>query len=219
MMDGRAGRPGDEPADGTPGSSLRRRGRPRNPGFDQRIRESAASVYAEVGWSGFTFEAVAREANVGKPAVYRRWPTREDLLIAAIQRIEIREVLAPEMSLEEALCVLQEQYLMRWDTTPRRAYLQLEVDQIRFPHLRQLYSERVRMPLIESVRRCVTRAIERGEVAEGTSPTMLVECLYGAASMRMGSSDDVRRREISDNPRAYAAPLVSLLMRGAQPRT
>ena len=37
----------------------------------------------EAGWSGFSFDAVARRAGVGKAPLYLRWASKEDLLLAA----------------------------------------------------------------------------------------------------------------------------------------
>ena len=48
---------------------------------------AALTVYGEVGWAGFTLDRVARRAPVGKAALYRRWPTKEDLLLAALEHL------------------------------------------------------------------------------------------------------------------------------------
>jgi AcrR family transcriptional regulator len=51
------------------------------------VLAAALSVYGEVGWAGFTLDRVARRAPVGKAALYRRWPSREDLLLAALEHL------------------------------------------------------------------------------------------------------------------------------------
>lgn len=43
-----------------------RGGRPRDPDVDRRIIEAALQVFGLSGWSGFSMEAVARTAGVGK---------------------------------------------------------------------------------------------------------------------------------------------------------
>ena len=48
---------------------------------------AALTVYGEVGWAGFTLDRVARRAPVGKAALYRRWPSKEDLLLAALEHL------------------------------------------------------------------------------------------------------------------------------------
>src|ERR1700724_319476 len=63
------------------------RGRPADPGIENRVLTAALTVYGEVGWAGFTLDAVARRAPGGQAALYRRWPTKEDLLLAALERL------------------------------------------------------------------------------------------------------------------------------------
>jgi len=63
------------------------RGRPADPGIERRVLAAALTVYGEVGWAGFTLDRVARRAPVGKAALYRRWPTKEDLLLAALEHL------------------------------------------------------------------------------------------------------------------------------------
>ena len=62
----------------------RPRGRPRNPEFEARILAAAAQVYGAGGWAGFSLDAVARAAGVGKSTLYARWTSGEDLLCAMI---------------------------------------------------------------------------------------------------------------------------------------
>src|ERR1700736_2870461 len=63
------------------------RGRPAGPGLEDRVLTAALTVSGEVGWPGFTVDAVARRAPVGKAALYRRWPTKEELLLAALEHL------------------------------------------------------------------------------------------------------------------------------------
>jgi AcrR family transcriptional regulator len=51
------------------------------------VLAAALTVYGEVGWAGFTLDRVARRAPVGKAALYRRWPSKEDLLLAALEHL------------------------------------------------------------------------------------------------------------------------------------
>jgi AcrR family transcriptional regulator len=60
----------------------RRPGRPRDARVDVAVLEAARTVLAERGFAGATVEAIASRAGVGKATIYRRWPTREALLLA-----------------------------------------------------------------------------------------------------------------------------------------
>ena len=55
-----------------------RPGRRRDPELDERVLEAALTVYARQGWAGFNFDAVAREAGCGRPALYRRWQSKRN---------------------------------------------------------------------------------------------------------------------------------------------
>ncbi len=63
------------------------RGRPKSVQLDEAILEAACGVLAEQGYSGFSFEAVAKASGTTRPAIYRRWKRREDLLLAALDHI------------------------------------------------------------------------------------------------------------------------------------
>ena len=76
---------------GTPGTGTaaggrvtpRRPGRPRSEQAEQAIIEATLDLFAEQGFEGVCVEAVAARAGVGKATIYRRWPNKEELLLAA----------------------------------------------------------------------------------------------------------------------------------------
>jgi AcrR family transcriptional regulator len=59
-------------------------GRPRDPQIDAAVLEATLSVLDETGYGRLTIEEVARRAEATKPAIYRRWPTRQHLALAAL---------------------------------------------------------------------------------------------------------------------------------------
>jgi AcrR family transcriptional regulator len=61
-----------------------RTGRPRDQGIDAALLKATIAVLEESGYSGLTLEKVAREAGTTKPSIYRRWPTRQRLVVAAL---------------------------------------------------------------------------------------------------------------------------------------
>lgn len=48
------------------------------------ILEATRGVLGDAGWAGFSVEAVANRAGVHKTTVYRRWPNRLELALAAL---------------------------------------------------------------------------------------------------------------------------------------
>ncbi|MEW2298053.1 TetR/AcrR family transcriptional regulator [Streptomyces sp. NPDC006743] len=64
------------------GAPTRRRGA----ALENAITDAAWDVLVERGYNGFTYEAIAARAGTSKPVLYRRWPQREDLLVATLAR-------------------------------------------------------------------------------------------------------------------------------------
>jgi AcrR family transcriptional regulator len=63
------------------------RGRPRDEEADGAILDAALALLSEQGYGGLRMEAVAAKAGVAKATVYRRWPEKLSLAIAAIERL------------------------------------------------------------------------------------------------------------------------------------
>lgn len=62
----------------------KRGGRPRDPQIDAAVLEATLAMLEESGYAHLTLEEIARRANTTKPAVYRRWPSRQHLVLAAL---------------------------------------------------------------------------------------------------------------------------------------
>ncbi|WP_181776617.1 TetR/AcrR family transcriptional regulator [Amycolatopsis pittospori] len=60
------------------------RGRPREEGIDDAVREAVRALLTETGYQRCTIDAVAARAGVGKAAVYRRWRSKAELVFAAV---------------------------------------------------------------------------------------------------------------------------------------
>ncbi|MET8471417.1 TetR/AcrR family transcriptional regulator [Streptomyces sp. NPDC006422] len=60
-------------------------GRPRQEHVTRAVLEAVVELVAEEGMGALTMDAVAARAGVSKPAMYRRWPTKQDLIIAAAE--------------------------------------------------------------------------------------------------------------------------------------
>lgn len=66
------------------------RGRPKNPELIARRRDeildSAAKVFAKRGYAGTDLQVVAESLGVGKGTIYRYFPSKEELFLAAVDR-------------------------------------------------------------------------------------------------------------------------------------
>ena len=59
-------------------------GRPRDASTDDAILEAAALRLSRDGYERTSIDLVARDAGVTRPTVYRRWPSKDELVIAAV---------------------------------------------------------------------------------------------------------------------------------------
>jgi AcrR family transcriptional regulator len=73
-----------------------RGGRPRDPSRDGVIRAAILRLLADVGYGALTMDAVASEAGVGKATIYRRWRTKQDLVVDTISDLTRAEATTPD---------------------------------------------------------------------------------------------------------------------------
>jgi AcrR family transcriptional regulator len=71
-------------------------GRPREERVTGAVLNAVVDLVVEQGMGALTMDAVAARAGVSKPAIYRRWPTKQDLIIAAAES-RIGELSVPDL--------------------------------------------------------------------------------------------------------------------------
>ena len=189
-----------------------RRGRPRDPDVERRIREAAVSVYAEVGWSGFNIERVAKEASVGKGSVYLRWTSASQLLLEAFQT-ELRFVdeTIDTGSLRGDLEALAHQIARVYEGDHGRAYLRISIEADSIPGFDQ-YVEFQQSQMATS-RRIVRRAVHRGELPADTRVTMLLDLLSGGLLVHALNTPETLASSMVQ--RRYPSDLVDFILRAA----
>ena len=69
-----------------------RPGRPRDPSRDAEILKVTLAILAESGYTGLTIDKVANRVGAGRATVYRRWPTKADLVLDAVARLSQADV-------------------------------------------------------------------------------------------------------------------------------
>lgn len=69
------------------GSGSAGRGRPRDPGAEGRILRAAGAELRQRGYEGLSVERVAERAGVAKTTLYRRWPSKAELVVALITEL------------------------------------------------------------------------------------------------------------------------------------
>ncbi|MEU6402400.1 TetR/AcrR family transcriptional regulator [Streptomyces sp. NPDC046985] len=195
-----------------------RRGR-RGPALQTPVTAAIASAafdeLAENGWQGLSMDAVARRAGVGKAALYRRWPSKDAMLMDLIGEAVARNL--PD---------LPDSGDLRRDV---RAFLDLTVAQVADPRMPRigldLLAEYVRNPAFsEELRRTVAqprreaaatilnRAVERGELPAGIDISLAVDLMISPLVLRLVISGEPVDEAVLDR-------MTSMIIAGAAATT
>ncbi len=198
---------------GEPGAAGGRRpGRPRSERAEQAIIEAALSLFAESGPEGLCIERVAARAGVGKATIYRRWPGKEDLLLAAIAAVKAPLPEPAGVSVRADLVDLLAS-MCQSATDPRlaREFALLLGEGAKYPRLMARYRETVVEPRREVFRSVLRRGVATGELRADTD-------IEAALFMLIGAIVAGTRDELDTIPSRYAERVVDELLRGMAPR-
>ncbi|MDH6197799.1 AcrR family transcriptional regulator [Mycobacterium frederiksbergense] len=172
------------------------RGRPRDAAVDRAILDAALQLFIERGVEGSSIEQIAKKAGVGKPAIYRRWSTKEDVIAVAIETLIAEEVdwASPEAVETQSPYGLVEAAIdsaAATVTTPRYRALIAKVfgSAVSHPALMTVYWERFILPRRELARRLLERAREEGTVPADTDFEVAIDMMVGAVTYRVLQPD------------------------------
>ncbi len=188
-----------------------RPGRPRDPGLDERVLDAALAVYARHGWSGFNFDAVAREASCGRPALYRRWRSKRELLLAAFQAFDATLEIRDQGSVRDQLAAVAEQLFRHYLSRPGSAIIRMAMDGTEDEELWAGWDV-IRRARITAAREIVRRGIDRGELMPGTSASRLLNSITGAMLSEAMTVAPGDRDRVLAAAREHAEQLVDFLL-------
>ena len=193
---------------GAPDAPERPRGRPRSAIADKAIRDAAVDLFAERGFEGFSVEDVADRAGVSKATVYRRYPSKVDLVVEAGSCLATDEIAFPDtgnlrddvrglaLSLVNAFKNTRAGKMMPVMTFERRRYPELDAGYRRF-----LADRKAR------TREVLRRGIDRGELPPDTDVAVMSSMLVGPIFHRLM----ITQEPLND---AFVDALVDALLRG-----
>jgi AcrR family transcriptional regulator len=168
----------------------RRLGRPRDARVDGAVMEAARSLLAEKGFAGTTVEAIASRAGVGKATIYRRWPTREALLLA-VTTADLPDIPTPDTGdLRQDLRLIFTTLAEQIRVAGPASYLgDLIGESTRNPAMRKDFQAMIqqRRSLCADV---VAQARKRGEVRKSIDPDLVLDLISGSIFYRKLFSDE-----------------------------
>lgn len=175
-------------------------GRPRDATIDDAVLDATLRQLARDGFAGLSLAAVAAEAGTSRPAIYRRWPDKESLVVDAIVRLA--QVAPPATGDDPFEDLVAELEHFRHCITEAAA---LPVAGLMLGDgvndtLRARYHDLVVVPRRARIRSCLKRAIDDGSLdAEADldiAGTFLTGSWYSLALGGVPPPDDWARRTV-----------------------
>jgi AcrR family transcriptional regulator len=170
----------------TPVAGRRDAGRPRGATVVDAVMAATLDELAAVGIEGLSIDRIARNTSLNKTSIYRRWPTREALVAAALERIlESAGAHAPDTgSLRGDLIALLTPVIMMMDQPTGRALLRAAFAAGSAANVAALAARAFDSRGATPIHAMIQRATARGEWREGVSGHQLTTMLVGAAMHR-----------------------------------
>lgn len=182
-----------------------RPGRPRSPQADEAILAAARELMADGGLSNLTVEGTAQRAGVAKTTVYRRYPTKLDLAVAAVAAL----VSSPPQgdTVEESTAAgmqAWEQYM--GSPGSQAAFLAVAAAAAADPEVHRRFCETVVAPVRENVMATIHAAQESGEASDNPPLDLIFDVTIGTL---------IHRQVIRQEPLTaeFAAQFTDLLRR------
>jgi AcrR family transcriptional regulator len=148
--------------------------------MDQTILRATVELLSEVGFVRVTVADVARRAGVSKPAIYRRWSQKSQLVVEAMVTQMRLGKDSESGSAADDLLALTEQLLSLLTLTPfGRVLPGLVAEMAADPALAASYRDLIIKPNQRQWRAAVERGIASGELSPETDVDLVLNTLAG----------------------------------------
>jgi AcrR family transcriptional regulator len=192
---------------------LHRIGRPRSVAAESHaaIMDAVYALLQEIPARDLTMEAVAKRANVGKPTLYKWWPSKAALILAMFYERLVGKLEAPQGATAEAAIRFRMRRLIReFNGLFGKVMADLIAEGQSDPTiLRDLYERHISQRRAASVTD-VERGRAAGEFAPDINPELLVDAIIGPVYFRLL----LRSAPLTEG---FAEDLISQVLRGARP--
>lgn len=162
------------------GAEPARPGRPRDRTIDDEIVRSVFELIEQGGLGGLTMEAVAERAGVSKATVYRRWGSKEELLVDCVAGL-VGGIDFPESDgiRDAMLHVITRIRSMMADTTAGMVFPWLVAEVSRGSDIGRRYAEAVIVPGRAAITAHLAKGVEQGELRSDLDIPLAVDMLIG----------------------------------------
>jgi AcrR family transcriptional regulator len=188
-----------------------------DPARDAAILQAAFDGLADVGYDRLSMDDIAARARVGKAAIYRRWPSKAAVVVAAMARWreQMGAIAVPDTgSLRgdaEAIIAMVPDF----DDADRNAIsvmLGLATAASRDPELATALREQALARPRRGIQEVLERAVARGEIPRGRDLMLVPDVVLGLNALRLMTGQGVDQAYIRHVFEDVIIPLVTAPM-------
>jgi AcrR family transcriptional regulator len=184
------------------------------PHITSAITEAVLDDLAAHGYGRLSMEAVAKRAGVSKSALYRRWPSKQDMVIAVLSEFSVPKAEVPDTGSlrEDLLATLRA--VQDWLTRPLFATIlpDLTAEAARNPTLAGAIADTIGEPRRALGAATLRRAIDRGELPADLDLELALDLIAAPVYWRL----TVRQAPIAPG---YLDQLADHILRALDART
>ncbi len=161
-------------------------GRPRDPRIDTDVLRAVVELLPRTGYQRLTVGAVAARARTTRPSVYRRWPTKAQLVHEAVFPVVDRPLVPDGVDLVADLRQMVAGSAELFSRPEVRAAVPgLLAEFARDPVTHAELRRRVAVPAWAGLRARIERAVASGQARPDVEPDVLLDVVGGATLMAL----------------------------------
>ncbi len=169
----------------TPDSTTRKAGRPRSARSHQAILEATIALLSETGYEAMSIEAVASRAGVGKATIYRRWPSKVELVTGAIQTLHTELAFVDTGNIRDDLITFLRSTFQARPSIIDNLLLKMVSEMRSNPEIYSTFHASIIAPRLQELSQFVERAQARGEIRADLDPLFVIDLIAGPALYRL----------------------------------
>lgn len=150
-------------------------GRPRCEQTEAAVLRAAVEVFVEEGYEGMSVERVATRAGVGRATIYRRWPTKADLVVAGLSAWAFEKIPEPRTDDARADFELLLDRIINHMAAESPVVHTLLVEEARNPELSAAVRRTFLPERRAALRRVLRRGIDAGQFPEDTDVELVAD--------------------------------------------
>jgi AcrR family transcriptional regulator len=175
------------------------RGRPRSSEADRAIQRATIELLLEEGYEGLTMAGVAHRAGVSTATLYRRYQSKEDLVVGAVAAMKDDYDQTETGRLVDDIRAMTNEGCASFNTEGLRLMRSLIGEVQRNPELALALRQQILDHRRDKARRIIVAAVERGEIPPPPDADVALDMIAGPLVFRALVTGEPLDQEFADN--------------------